>query len=86
MATRVTATDVDTGESQTVEITDNYVLIREGRCRLVHTEVREDGTHVLTVRRPRTTETVHIRSGASQPLAAEKSCFSAVSETPGSTT
>jgi len=52
MTTRVTATDLDTGEAETVEITDNYVLIREGRCVLEHTEYRDDGTTVLTIRRP----------------------------------
>lgn len=48
MATRVTATDTETGESETVEIENNYVLIREGTCRLTHTQITY-GTHVLTV-------------------------------------
>lgn len=48
MATRVTATDTETGESETVEIENNYVLIRAGTCRLTHAQIIY-GTHVLTV-------------------------------------
>ena len=50
MTTRVTAVDVETGEEQTIEITDNYVLVREGSCYVEHTEVCGDGTNVLTIR------------------------------------
>lgn len=50
MTTRVTAVDVETGEEQTIEITDNYVLVREGSCYVKHTEVCGDGTNVLTIR------------------------------------
>lgn len=50
MTTRVTAVDTETGDTQTVEITNNYVLVREGTCRLMHTQLCGDGTHILTVR------------------------------------
>ncbi len=50
MTTRVTAEDVETGETETAEITDNYVLIREGSAYVANTVVHANGTHILTVK------------------------------------
>ena len=54
MTTKVTATDYETGDVESVEITDNYVLIREGSAYISGTtlHVCKDGTvtHVITVK------------------------------------
>ena len=54
MTTRVTVTDTETGETETVDITDNYVLIREGTAYVASTQLHrlKDGTctHVITVK------------------------------------
>lgn len=47
---RVTATDLETGETSTTEIQDDYVLITTGNCHLDHVQAHGSGTHVLTVR------------------------------------
>lgn len=47
---RVTATDLDTLESSTVEIADDYVLICAGTCYREYVEDHFDGTHVITVK------------------------------------
>jgi hypothetical protein len=49
MATIVTATDQDTGETGTCTIEDNYVLVCSGTCRLADTQVGPDGARVLIV-------------------------------------
>jgi hypothetical protein len=48
-ATRVTVTDLETGESETVEIIDDYVIICDGTCNItyVQTSARAD---VVTMR------------------------------------
>lgn len=48
--TRITATDIETGESTTWEIRDTYVLIVDGACYLAGTQVYGNGTHMLTVK------------------------------------
>lgn len=54
MPTRVTAEDLTTGDRETVDITDNYVLIREGSAYVSSTQIHrlKDGTvtHVITVK------------------------------------
>ena len=54
MSTTVVATDDDDGSSQTVQITDNYVLVRDGDAHVTNTTVHylKDGTvtHVITVK------------------------------------
>ncbi len=50
MATEVTARDTDTGESQTVTITDDYVLITDGSCERSGVQAHGNGTHVITVK------------------------------------
>lgn len=48
---RVTVEDLKTGDRETVEISDDYILICAGRCELTYTNVYPaKGTHVLTVK------------------------------------
>ena len=49
--TRVTCTDVDTGDTQSEVIEDNYVLITDGRVYLHGVTRYANGTAVLTVKR-----------------------------------
>ena len=48
--TRVTCTDVDTGESDSAVITDDYVLITDGSVYLDSVQQHANGTTVLTVK------------------------------------
>lgn len=48
--TRVTAEDLATGESETVEFTDDYVVTTDGTCEGAHTTVYASGTHVITIK------------------------------------
>lgn len=50
LGTKVTATDVETGESDSVTIRDNYVVICDGSAVLTHTQVNANGTHVVTIK------------------------------------
>lgn len=51
MAVRVTVEDLETGESESAVIEDDYILTCAGSCYLHHTNVfAENGTHVLTVK------------------------------------
>jgi len=54
VATHVTATDLATGEQETTQFVDNYVLIREGSAHVDSVVVhrKKDGTitHVITVK------------------------------------
>ena len=47
---RVTVTDLETGESDSTEIWDNYVLICAGSCYQAGVQASANGTHVLTVK------------------------------------
>lgn len=47
---RVTVVDLKTGESETAEIADDYILICAGSCQLTYTQTSANGTHVLTVK------------------------------------
>jgi hypothetical protein len=48
---RVTVTDLETGESQSAEITDNYVLICAGSAYRSGVQVfPKAGTHVVTIK------------------------------------
>lgn len=50
-ATRVTATDLRTGESQTAEIQDNYVIVCAGTCHVAHeNHYPKSGTVQLTIK------------------------------------
>ena len=48
---RVTIEDLQTGEKESVEIADDYVLVCAGTCEVTNTQVYPTrGTHVLTVK------------------------------------
>lgn len=49
--TRVTCTDLSSGESDSVEIRDNYLLVTDGNCELASEQHHANGTTVLTVKR-----------------------------------
>jgi hypothetical protein len=46
----VTAKDLGTGDSQTVVITDNYVVTCAGSAYVDHVQAYANGTHVITVK------------------------------------
>lgn len=46
---QVTVIDLKTGEAETIELADDYVLIVAGECYLSHTQVTKK-MHVLTVK------------------------------------
>jgi hypothetical protein len=48
--TRVTCTDVDTGQSDSVEIMNNYVVITDGTYYVAHEQRHANGTVVLTLK------------------------------------
>lgn len=49
--TEVTSRDLDAGQSQTVTIKDDYVLVTDGDCTVTGVQsYPESGTHVITVR------------------------------------
>lgn len=49
--TRVTCTDLTTGESESVVIKDNHVVITDGRAYVANTQVYPaGGTTVVTIR------------------------------------
>lgn len=52
--TRVTSTDIESGESESIEIGHDYVLVTSGDCYVAHTAAHANGTHVVTIkgRRP----------------------------------
>ena len=54
--TRVTCTDIDTGDTETTVIEDDYVLICDGRARLAGEQRHANGTTVLTVKVDRSAE------------------------------
>jgi glycerol-3-phosphate dehydrogenase len=47
---RVTVEDLATGETQTVEIKDDYVILAAGSCYVDHVQAYGTGTHILTVK------------------------------------
>jgi hypothetical protein len=50
-STRVTCTDLVTGESESQDIRDDYVLVTDGRCYLAHVQTYpKSGTTVLTLK------------------------------------
>ena len=50
--TRITCTDIDTGESESVEIGPDQFLVVLGGNRLIHSEqVYGNGTNVVTIKR-----------------------------------
>lgn len=49
--TRVTCRDLETGEEETAEIKDDYIIVTDGRCYLDGVQVYANGTVVLTIKR-----------------------------------
>ena len=49
--TRVTCEDLDTGESESIEIRDNFLLITDGYYHLTNEQHYANGTVVLTLKR-----------------------------------
>lgn len=48
---RVTVTDLETGESETQEIWNDYVIVAAGACEVTNIQTYPTvGTHVLTVK------------------------------------
>ena len=47
---RVTAEDLDTGESESRVIWDDYNLVCAGSCYLANVQAHANGTHVLTIK------------------------------------
>lgn len=48
--TRVTCEDVETGESDSAVIQDDYMLITDGRCYLDGVQVYGNGTTQITIK------------------------------------
>lgn len=51
----VTVRDLLTGESETNEIHNDYVIVTDGRCYVAGTTVYANGTHVVTIKREKAT-------------------------------
>lgn len=49
--TRVTATDVETGESESVVIENNYIVITDGDREVTHTNLFANGTAIITIKK-----------------------------------
>lgn len=49
--TRITCTDVATGESESAVIRDDYLLVTDGRVYLDSRQTYANGTTVLTIKR-----------------------------------
>lgn len=47
---RVTVTDLETGESESQEVSNDYVIVCAGSCHVARTNAYGNGTHVLTVK------------------------------------
>lgn len=50
MKIRVTSTDIETGDEETVEIEDNFVLVCAGNRYLAHENIYGNGTTQLTIK------------------------------------
>lgn len=48
---RVTVKDLETGEEETREITNDYLILTAGDYYVAHINAHANGTHVLTVKR-----------------------------------
>ena len=48
--TRVTSTDIESGESESIEIGHDYVVVTSGDCYVAHSQAHANGTHVLTIK------------------------------------
>lgn len=50
MSTRVTCEDIETGESESQVVTDDYVLVCDGSAYVAHVQAHANGTHVITIK------------------------------------
>lgn len=48
--TRVTCTDITSGESETATITDNFIVITDGTSYLDSQQIHSNGTTVITIK------------------------------------
>lgn len=51
MGTKVTCQDVETGESESAVITDDHLIITDGRAYLASVVAYANGTQILTVKK-----------------------------------
>lgn len=49
---RVTVVDLATGDTETRDLTDDYVLICAGTAEMTYVTEHANGTHQITVKRP----------------------------------
>ena len=47
---RVTVEDLATGDTETIEVMDDYVILAAGSCWVDHVQTYANGTHILTVK------------------------------------
>lgn len=47
---KVTVEDLETGEKDTAEILNDYIIITAGTCEVANMQVHANGTHVITVK------------------------------------
>ena len=47
---KVTVEDLETGEIQSLEIMDDYIIVVAGECYVSGTQVYANGTHQLTIK------------------------------------
>ena len=50
MSIRVTVTDEETGDTESVVIDNDYVVTCAGSCYVHYTQAHANGTHVLTIK------------------------------------
>lgn len=53
--TRVTCEDIETGESESAVIRDDYIIVTDGTCEITSMQVYGNGTVQLTIKRQRGT-------------------------------
>ena len=49
--TRITCTDLDTGEQESSDIRDDYAVICDGSAYVDSVAVHANGTHIITVKK-----------------------------------
>lgn len=50
--TRITCEDVETGETDSVVIKDDYLIVTDGTCNVSHRQHFANGTVQVTIKRP----------------------------------
>lgn len=49
--TRVTCEDIETGESETAVVCNDFIVITDGRCYVDGTQIHSNGTVVITLKK-----------------------------------